>query len=60
MCPHFVAMQTGPTNFVDVPIGQTDCAGQLDSFNKPKHIRPNFNGQKNNSAEVLKRGLGRF
>jgi hypothetical protein len=49
MCHHFVPMQAGPTNLVDVPIGQTDCAGQFDAFYKAEHIRPNFNSQKNDT-----------
>jgi hypothetical protein len=36
---------------MDEPIGQTDCAGQSDAFNKAKHIRPDFNSQKNNFAD---------
>jgi hypothetical protein len=51
MCHHFVPVQTGPTNFLDAPIGQTDHTGQLDAFYKAEHIRPNFNGQKNNNAK---------
>jgi hypothetical protein len=54
MCHHFVAMQAGPTNLMDAPIGQADCASQLDAFNEAKHIRPNFNGKKNNFAEKLR------
>jgi hypothetical protein len=29
---------------MDVLIGQTDCAGQLDAFYKAEHIRPHFDG----------------
>jgi hypothetical protein len=46
---NFVPVQTGPTNLMDVPIGQTDCAGQLDAFHKAEYIRPNFNRQKNDT-----------
>jgi hypothetical protein len=45
-------VQTRPTDLVDLSIGQADCAGQSDSFNEAEHIRPNFNGQKNNFAEI--------
>jgi hypothetical protein len=42
------------TNFVDLPIGQTDCAGQLDAFNKTEHLRPDHDVHANSFAEKKK------
>jgi hypothetical protein len=52
MSHHFVAMQTGPANFIDFKVDQTNGAGQLDASDKAEHINPNFNGQKNEFSEL--------
>jgi hypothetical protein len=49
MCPHFAAMQTGPTELVQMTIGQADCFGQSDAPNEVQHIQPNFNRHQNNN-----------
>jgi hypothetical protein len=52
MYRHFVPVQMGPTNLMDEPIGQADCAGQLDTSDKAQHVHPNLNGQKNYFAKI--------
>jgi hypothetical protein len=45
-------MQTGPTNGVNMPIGQTNGSGQLDSFDEAQHIHPNFHSHINKFPEI--------
>jgi hypothetical protein len=54
---HFAPMQTGPTNLVDESVGQTDCAGQLDTSNEAKYIHPHFNGHPNNHFPKIENGI---
>jgi hypothetical protein len=45
-------MQTGPTNLVNMPTGQTNGSGQLDAFDKAQHIHPNFNSHIDKFSEI--------
>jgi hypothetical protein len=45
---------------VNMAIGQTDCSGQLDAFDKAQHIHPNFNSQTNQFPEIWGKRFMRF
>jgi hypothetical protein len=43
-----------------MPIGQTDCSGQLDASDEAQHINPNFNRHINRFPEISGRRLMRL
>jgi hypothetical protein len=54
---HFVPMQTGPANFIDFAVDETNAVGQLDAFHKAEHIHPNFDGHQNDFSKIKGKNL---